>query len=109
MSPTLLASRAAVSRLQDGHGKPGLEAAAAAGSRHASARSYSLYKGRQLCHFSVTTAGTSGLARRRGAGAEQRLLVCQEEGKETLVLVKSLSSTHHLRSQQGPELAPLQP
>lgn len=97
-----------MSRLQDGHGEPGMEAAAALGSHCASACLCSPYIAGQLWHFSVTTAGTSakGSARNRGAGAEQRLLVCREEGKEMLVVVKSWSSTHHLRWEQGSQIPP---
>lgn len=53
----------------------------------------------QLWHFSATTAGTSakGSAGDRGAGAEQTFLVCQEQGKEMLVVVASQLSNHHMR------------
>lgn len=60
-----------------------------------------------MAHTSPDSAiSVKGSASNRGAGAEQRLLVCQEEGKKMLVVVKSQSSTHHLRWKQGPEIPP---
>lgn len=91
-----------MSRLRDGGG------GGSSGSHCASVCLYSPSIAGQLWHFRVTAAGTSGKssARNRGVGAEQKQLVFWEEGKETLVVVKSWSSTHRLRWEQGSEIPP---
>lgn len=91
-----------MSRLRDGGG------GGSSGSHCSSVCLYSPSIAGQLWHFRVTAAGTSGKssARNRGAGSEQKQLVFWEEGKETLVVVKSWSSTHRLSWEQGSEVPP---